>query len=213
MSLRHRDLNAALTATFDRDYCDAARDQGAHIARLDAASASLARDLARLERKIEARLAAARAGDHFRAGSAVDVVREFSELEEDKFWRDEIEARLHEHLDELEARRLLRAQKEDRATQSAASSPARRDAAYALHLYEVEREFELATRRRVDADESSRELALRLQAEEEAAAAAAAAAGQGEAAEDKQQLSRIGRLLSKLRRGRAGRGKEKATRK
>ena len=129
-------------------------------------------------------------------GMTDDVVREFSDLEEDRFWRDEIATRLQEHLDELHARQSLYKEQRDAAKRSSESSPAKRDAAYALQVYTTDREFEIATRRRLDGDEMSEAYAATLQKREEALAEAERnAATQGE----KKNVRMLGRLFAKLR--------------
>ena len=73
------------------------------------------------------------------------TVNEAALLEEDKFWKLEILKKLQESSDELVARGLVEKMKIDIVKQSTTSSPARRDADYALSVYEAERAFELAT--------------------------------------------------------------------
>ena len=77
------------------------------------------------------------------------TVDEAALLEEDKFWRHEIFTKLQENTDEFTARTLVKKMKNDIVKNSGNSSPARRDADYALQLYEMERAFELATRKRL----------------------------------------------------------------
>jgi|EP00945_MAST-04E_sp_MAST-4E-sp1_P008255 hypothetical protein len=94
------------------------------------------------------------------------TVDEAALLEEDKFWRHEIFTKLQENTDEFTARTLVKKMKNDIVKNSGNSSPARRDADYALQLYEMERAFELATRKRLDNDDESRRLAEKLEEEE-----------------------------------------------
>ena len=95
------------------------------------------------------------------------TVDEVALLEEDKFWRQEIFSKLQESTDELVARKLVTSMKADILKESTNSTPARKDAQYALELYETERAFELATRRRLDHDEDSRRVAAQLNGEKE----------------------------------------------
>jgi len=203
MALFDRDLNA-IGDVGERGvrahFCDAGNDQTRKMARLASTTAQLEKDLRAIEARLEQRLGAVRAGDSFRRDSAVDVVREFSDLEEDRFWRDEIATRLQEHLDELHARQALCKDQQDARARSSESSPARRDAAYALKVYTADREFEIATRRKLDGDEMSEAYAATLQKREEALAEAERnAATQGE----KTNVRMIGRLFAKLRGSRS----------
>ena len=95
------------------------------------------------------------------------TVNEAALLEEDKFWKLEILKKLQESSDELVARGLVEKMKIDIVKQSTTSSPARRDADYALSVYEAERAFELATRKHLDKDEDSIKLAMKLKMEED----------------------------------------------
>ncbi len=196
MALFDRDLNVIGEQGVRAHFCDASNDQARPIARLTNTTAQLEKDLRAIEERLERRLGQVRAGESFRRDSAVDVVREFSDLEEDRFWRDEIATRLQEHLDELHARQSLYKEQRDAAKRSSDSSPAKRDAAYALQVYTTDREFEIATRRRLDGDEMSEAYAATLQKREEALAEAERnAATQGE----KKNVRMLGRLFAKLR--------------
>ena len=197
MALFDRDLNVIQPGRVPRKhFCDSHNDQNKPIAQLSRTAEQLERDLKAIEERIEARLDAVRTREGFR-DSAVDVVAEFSDLEEDRFWRDEIATRLQEYLNELHARQLLRKDQEEAAKRSSESSPAKRDAEYALKVYTADREFEIATRRRLDGDEMSEAYAATLQKREEALAAAERdAKTQG----DKKNVRLIGRLFRKLMR-------------
>ena len=172
-----------------RDICDGRRDQSKPIKSLTTTTQQINKELQQIENRIEARLRAIEDGSQFRE-SKVDVVAEFNELKQDRFWRTEIETRLTEHLDELAARQLLRKEKLNAIQQSTESSPAKRDAAYAKTLLETEREFQRATRQREDQDEISRVMAKCMQDEEDKTRR-----------QEEGAKSMIGRLMTKLRRG------------
>ena len=198
MALFDRDLNI-LDASSARRAPAATRPRPGARSRDWPRTAQLEKDLRDIERRIEKRLEAVRTRESFR-DSAVDVVAEFSDLEEDRFWRDEIATRLQEHLDELHARQSLRKEQDEIARRSSESSPAKRDAAYALEVYTADREFEIATRKRLDGDEMSEAYAATLQKREEALLEAERSAKtQGE----KKNVRLLGRLFAKLRRGSA----------
>ena len=101
--------------------------------------------------------------------SSDNTVNEVSLLEEDKFWKLEIQKKIQESDDELVARGLIEKMQMDIVRESTTSSPAKRDADYALQVYETERAFELATRRHLDKDEESKRLALKLKTMEDSA--------------------------------------------
>jgi hypothetical protein len=183
--LTNRDLN------INRHICDASNDQAKPIKKLKQTAAQLERDLQSIEERIETRLQTISNGEQF-SDYDVDVVHEFNQLKEDRFWRTEIEKRLTEHLDELAAREILRQEKLQTIERSTESSPAKRDAAYAKKLLQMDRENQLATRQRMDQDEMSRVLAQCLQNEEEKL--------REEGKKDQESKSIIGRLLRKLKR-------------
>ena len=141
------------------------QDQTKHISDLTATTAQLERDLQDLQSRINMRVSSV-AGKGFHED---DVLEEYALLEEDTFWRDEILTRLNEHTDELLARRLIQQEKQEAMERSTQSSPARRDAEYAQNFYEMEREFEIATRKRLDNDQASEKLAAQLAQEEKSA--------------------------------------------
>ena len=125
--------------------------------------AALKQNLAEIDERIKERTKRLSGDASFADDHTVD---EAALLEEDKFWRHEIFTKLQENTDELTARTLVTKMKDDIVKNSGNSSPARRDADYALQLYETERAFELATRKRLDNDEESRRLAEKMNAEE-----------------------------------------------
>lgn len=86
-------------------------------------------------------------------------------LEEDMFWKAEIEKRVSEHEDEQLACQLLLREKARLAQRSADTALSRKDEAQAKALLELELEFETATRRQIDNDEHSIALAKQLQEE------------------------------------------------
>jgi hypothetical protein len=183
--LSNRDLN------INRQMCDGGKNQSTPIKNLTKTTRQLEEELENIERRIESRLHSIENGAQFR-DSSVDVVHEFNQLKEDRFWRSEIETRLTEHLDELAARKLLRNEKLQSMKASTESSPAKRDAAYAQSLLENERNELRAARQRQDQDEISRVLAKCLHDEEER--------GKQQEETDSRTKSMIGRLLNKLRR-------------
>ena len=182
--LSNRDLN------INRTICDSSNDQSKPIKRLAQTTAQLEKDLHAIEDRIEVRLQSIANGEQF-TDASIDIVSEFNQLKEDRFWRTEIETRLTEHLDELSARQLLRQEKLNAITSSTESSPAKRDALFAQRLVEQERAQALATRQREDQDEMSRILATCLHNEEEKLRA--------EAAKDSKTKSYIARLMTKLK--------------
>ena len=184
-ALSNRDLN------IHRNVCDASNDQSKPIQNLTHTTAQLERDLHSIEARIETRLRAIANGSDFRDPST-DVVDEFNQLKEDRFWRAEIETRLTEHLDELAGRKMLRDEKLQSIQNSTESSPAKRDATYAHNLVQQEREEQRATRQRNDQDELSAIMAKCLQNEEKKI--------QMEENNDSKTKSMIGRLMNKLRR-------------
>ena len=137
-------------------------DHNRAVRELQVTSSQLEMDLADIQRRIEQRMVLL---EH--KGSGDNLVQEYALLEEDKFWKTEIEARLDEHMDEMLARRMLQQEKEDLKQRCVNSTPVRKDSEYAKQLYELEKEFEMATRLREDKDEESLKLAAKLQAEEE----------------------------------------------
>ena len=139
-----------------------------------------------IETRIEQRLRSIDDGTQFR-DSNVDVVAEFNELKHDRFWRSEIETRLTEHLDELEARKILRAEKINHIKKSTESSPSKRDMEFAQNLIDTERQFQLANRQREDQDEMSRIMAKCMQDEE------------NKANDDKKSISMISKMMQRLR--------------
>jgi len=182
--LSNRDLN------INRTICDSSNDQSKPIKQLAQTTAQLEKDLLSIEDRIEVRLQSIANGEQF-TDASIDIVSEFNQLKEDRFWRTEIETRLTEHLDELSARQLLRQEKLNAITSSTESSPAKRDALFAQRLVEQERAQALATRQRDDQDEMSRILATCLHNEEENLRA--------EAAKDSKTKSYIARLMMKLK--------------
>jgi hypothetical protein len=182
--LSNRDLN------INRTICDSSNDQSKPIKQLAQTTSQLALQLHTIEDRIEVRLQSIANGEQF-TDASIDIVSEFNQLKEDRFWRTEIETRLTEHLDELSARQLLRQEKLNAITSSTESSPAKRDALFAQRLVEQERAQALATRQREDQDEMSRILATCLHNEEENLRA--------EAAKDSKTKSYIARLMMKLK--------------
>jgi hypothetical protein len=182
--LSNRDLN------INRTICDSSNDQSKPIKQLAQTTSQLALQLLSIEDRIEVRLQSIANGEQF-TDASIDIVSEFNQLKEDRFWRTEIETRLTEHLDELSARQLLRQEKLNAITSSTESSPAKRDALFAQRLVEQERAQALATRQREDQDEMSRILATCLHNEEENLRA--------EAAKDSKTKSYIARLMMKLK--------------
>ncbi len=129
-------------------------------------SSALEENLKEINARIEQRLGRLSGKATFSNDSTVN---EAALLEEDKFWKLEIVKKLQESNDELVARGLVEKMKMDIVKQSTTSSPARRDAEYALKVYETERAFELETRKHLDKDEESQKLALKLKMEEDEA--------------------------------------------
>ena len=127
----------------------------------------LAKNLKEIELHIQQRLGRLSGDASF---SSDNTVNEMSLLEEDKFWKLEIQKKIQESDDELVARGLVEKMQMDIVRESTTSSPAKRDADYALQVYETERAFELATRRHLDKDEESKKLALKLKSMEDNAA-------------------------------------------
>jgi hypothetical protein len=82
-------------------------------------------------------------------------------LTDDAFWAAEVEKRLGEHADEIFVRKLLLEERELRIQESADLHSA--DEVYAREIHELENEFELCTRRRLE--EEDRTMAKALQAE------------------------------------------------
>lgn len=154
MALREIDENVQI------DDCE-------NIAELKKYRRGLAKNLKEIELRIQQRLGRLSGDASF---SSDNTVNEMSLLEEDKFWKLEIQKKIQESDDELVARGLVEKMQMDIVRESTTSSPAKRDADYALQVYETERAFELATRRHLDKDEESKKLALKLKSMEDNAA-------------------------------------------
>ena len=178
--LSNRDLN------IERSICDRKQSQSTPIKSLTKTTKQLNHELKEIETRIEQRLRSIDDGTQFR-DSNVDVVAEFNELKHDRFWRSEIETRLTEHLDELEARKILRAEKINHIKKSTESSPSKRDMEFAQNLIDTERQFQLANRQREDQDEMSRIMAKCMQDEE------------NKANDDKKSISMISKMMQRLR--------------